>query len=65
MPQNEVEQVEVITSKISAGLISVTTAMNELQIENPEAEIAKIIEEQIEYDKKLNTNQINNIKEEK
>ncbi|MFA5722626.1 MAG: phage portal protein [Candidatus Paceibacterota bacterium] len=60
MPQNEVEQVEVITSKISAGLVSVRTAMNELQIENPEAEIAKIIEEQIEYDKRLNLDQVKN-----
>jgi len=60
MPQNEVEQVEVITSKISAGLMRVTRAMNELQIEDPEAEIAKILEEQADYDKRLNLDQVKN-----
>jgi len=58
MPQNELEQVEVVTDKISAGLMSVTRAMNELQIEDPEAEIAKILEEKIDFDKKLNIDQV-------
>lgn len=58
MPQNELEQVQVVTNKISAGLMSVTRAMNELGIEDPEAEIAKILEEKIDFDKKLNIDQV-------
>ncbi len=58
LPQNELEQVQVITAKLETGLMSLTSAMNELQIENPKEEIAKIISEKLEFDKKLNVDQI-------
>ena len=60
MPQNELEEIQVISAKLADSLISVTTAMNEIGIENPEAEIAKILEEKAKYDKALNIDQINN-----
>jgi len=60
LPQNELENVQIHVAKIEAGLEAVTTAMNELGIENPEEEIAKILAEKIEFDKKLNIDQINN-----
>lgn len=60
MPANELEEMNVITQKIADGLISVTTAMNEIGIENPEEELAKILEEKQAYDKALNLSQINN-----
>ncbi len=58
MPANEVEEMEVVSAKLADGLISVTSAMNQMGIENPEEEIAKIIEEKITFDKKLNIDQI-------
>jgi len=54
LPQNELENIQVITQKITAGLISVTTAMNELGVEDPERELAQILEEKNQYDKSLN-----------
>jgi hypothetical protein len=65
LPQNELEQVQIITGKLSAGLMSIETAMNEMGIEDPTAEIAKIIEEKIDFDKKLNIEQIkeNNVEQ--
>ncbi len=54
IPQNELEQVTIHVQKIAAGLEAVETAMNELGIEDPEAEIAKILEEKVQIDKKLN-----------
>lgn len=63
LPANELEQVQAISDKIAVGLMSVTSAMNELGVEDPEAEIAKIIEEKVEFDKKLNLEQVNNGKE--
>ncbi len=60
LPQNELENVQIHVAKIEAGLEAITTAMNDLQIENPEEEIAKIIAEKLEFDKKLNIDQINN-----
>lgn len=60
MPANELEEMNVITQKIADGLISITSAMNELGIQNPEEEIAKILEEKSAYDKALNLNYINN-----
>jgi hypothetical protein len=63
IPQNELEQVQVITAKLEAGLMSLTSAMNELQIENPKEEIAKIISEKLEFDKALNLDQIRNSNE--
>jgi hypothetical protein len=59
MPQNDTEEMEVISAKLADGLISVTTAMNELQVENPELEIAKIIEEKLMFDKKMNIDERN------
>ena len=53
IPQNEQEEVNVLVQKITAGLISITNAMNELGIENPEEEIAKIIEEKKMFDREL------------
>jgi chaperonin cofactor prefoldin len=60
IPQNELEQVQIHVQKIAAGLEAVETAMNELGIEDPEAEIAKILEEKLTYDKKLNTDELRN-----
>jgi hypothetical protein len=60
LPQNELEQIQIISAKLADSLTSVTSAMNELGVEDPEAEIAKIIEERVEFDKKLNLDQINN-----
>lgn len=54
VPSNELEAVQVATEKIAAGLSSVTTEMNNLGIEDPEAELAKILEERLQYDKTLN-----------
>lgn len=63
MPANELEEMQVISQKIADGLISVTTAMNEIGIEDPEAELAKILEEKQAYDKALNLSQIDNQKQ--
>lgn len=60
MPQNELEEMEVISAKIANGLISITDAMNEIGIENPEEEIAKILAEKLQFDKVMNTDQLNN-----
>jgi hypothetical protein len=60
MPQNELEELEVISAKLADSLISVTTAMNEIGVEDPEAEVAKILEEKNAYDKALNTDRFNN-----
>ena len=60
MPANELEEIQVISAKLADSLISVTTAMNSIGIQDPEAEIAKIIEERIKYDKALNLDQIDN-----
>jgi len=54
MPANELEEIQVITQKIADGLISITTAMNEIGIEDPEVEIAKILAEKLQFDKTLN-----------
>jgi len=54
LPQNELEQLQIITAKLADGLISVITAMNEIGIEDPEAEIVKILAERLQYDKTLN-----------
>ena len=51
IPQNEREEIEVATAKLAAGLSSVSSEMNKLGIEDPEAEIAKIIEEKNTFDK--------------
>lgn len=50
LPANELEQVQIATQKVASGLASVTTEMNELGIENPEQEIAKIIEEKLQFE---------------
>jgi hypothetical protein len=60
MPSNELEEIEVISAKLADGLIAVETAMNEMGIEDPQAELAKILAEKLQYDKALNTDQINN-----
>ena len=60
MPANELEEIQVISAKLADSLMSVTSAMNELGIEDPEAEIAKILEEKTAYDKALNLDRINN-----
>ncbi len=63
IPQNELEEIQIITQKIADGLISVTSAMNALGVENPEVELAKILEEKVQFDKTLNIdnrNQNNN-----
>lgn len=60
LPQNELEEIQIISAKLTDALISITTAMNEIGIENPEEEIAKILEEKQQYDQALNLNQINN-----
>jgi hypothetical protein len=54
LPQNDLEQIEIISAKLANSLVSLTTAMDEIGIENPEREIAKIIEEKIRVDKQLN-----------
>lgn len=60
IPENELENIQIISAKLADSLISVTNAMNELGIQDPEAELAKILEEKLQYDKVLNTGQINN-----
>ncbi len=65
LPQNELENVQIHVAKIEAGLEAVTTAMNDLQIENPKEEIAKIISEKLEFDKALNIDQIRSSSETK
>jgi SPP1 family phage portal protein len=45
LPQNELEQVQILSAKIADGLIALSTAMDEIGIQDPEAEIAKILEE--------------------
>jgi hypothetical protein len=59
LPQNELEQVNIHVQKIAAGLESITTAMNDIGIQDPELEIAKILEEKKQYDKELNTDRFN------
>lgn len=54
LPQNELEELNVITQKLADGLISVESAMNELGVEDPALEIAKILAEKQQYDKALN-----------
>ena len=54
LPQNELEQVQVLTAKLADGLISITTAMNEAGVEDPEKELAQILEEKLQYDRVLN-----------
>jgi len=60
MPSNELEEIEVISAKLADGLIAVETAMNEMGIQDPQAELAKIVAEKLQYDKALNVDQINN-----
>ena len=59
MPANELEQVQIATAKLAAGLSSVESEMDAMGVEDPKEEIAKILAESIEYDKKL-TNDIRN-----
>ena len=63
MPSNELEEIQVATQKLAAGLSSVETQMNNIGIEDPEEEIAKILAEKIEFDKKLNVDQISQDKD--
>jgi hypothetical protein len=60
MPANELEEIQVATQKLAAGLSSVETEMNNMGIENAQEEIAKILAEKIEFDKKLNIDTRNN-----
>ena len=45
IPQNEVEQMNVLSAKISNNLIAIETAMKEIGIVDVKAEMAKILEE--------------------
>ncbi len=58
MPANELEEVQVATAKLEAGLSSLETEMNNLGVEDAQEEIAKIIAEKIDFDRKLNIEQI-------
>jgi len=60
MPANELEEIQVATQELAAGLSSVETEMNNMGIENAQEEIAKILAEKIEFDKKLNIDTRNN-----
>lgn len=60
LPNNELEEIQIATQKLAAGLSSVETEMNNLGIENAQEEIAKILAENIEHDKKLNIDTRNN-----
>jgi hypothetical protein len=60
IPANELEEIQIVTAKLADSLISVTSAMNSIGIENPEEEIAKILAEKMQYDKVMNTDNINN-----
>ena len=60
IPSNELEEIQVATQKLAAGLSSVETEMNNLGIENAQEEIAKILAENIQSDKALNIDTRNN-----
>jgi hypothetical protein len=60
MPSNELEEVQIATNKLAAGLSSVETEMNNLGVENAQEELAKILAEKIEFDKTLNVDTRNN-----
>ena len=62
MPQNEAEQIQVLTSKLADGLVALSTAMDEIGIENPQEEIAKILEERKTFDSSLIEDRVNNNK---
>lgn len=51
IPQNELEEIQVATQKLAAGLSSVTRIMNEMGIEDTEAEIADILAERKTFEK--------------
>jgi len=63
LPENELEKIQVLTAKIADGLVSITTAMNESGIQDPEAEIAKILEERKMFDTSMVEDRINSNKE--
>ncbi len=46
IPLNEKEEVEIATMKLAAGLISTRAAMDSLGIQDPEAMMAEILEEE-------------------
>jgi len=54
IPQNEVEKMQVISTKISSNLISIERAMKEIGIVDTKAEMAKILEEGKADDEMLN-----------
>jgi hypothetical protein len=46
LPENEVERVNMVLEKVAAKVQSIKSAMADLGIDNPELELARIIEEQ-------------------
>ena len=63
LPENELENIQVLSAKIADGLIAITTAMNESGIQDPEKEIAKILEERKMFDTSMVEDRINSNKQ--